>query len=97
MNEPTGDDLWAVMRSDLIHQLIALQIEKGLDYESFVFGLHLALTDPVLGGWFAEAFDRDKDTAARLRHTNEQKIARLREQLEKPAAWGNREGPATRE
>jgi hypothetical protein len=70
------------LRDEVIRTVIALQIEKGLDYESFLFGLHVGLTDPTLGGWIAATFDLDDESAIRLRHTNEQMAATIRWKLE---------------
>lgn len=87
MTKSTGDELWALMRTQAIQEAIALHMQKGLDFDSFLLGLHLALTDPVVGSWIAEAVDKDGESAARLRHLNEQLIAGLREKWEKPDHW----------
>ena len=76
-----------VLRTKIIRTVIGLQMEKGLDYDSFIFGLKMALTDPVLGKWIAAAFDLDSDDAARLRAHSDQLAARLREMLENPLEW----------
>ncbi len=34
------------LRDEVIRAVLALQIEKGLDYESFLLGLHVALSYP---------------------------------------------------
>ncbi len=76
-----------LLRTKLIRTVIGLQIEKGLDYDSFIFGLNMALGDPVLGRWIAAAFNLDTDDAARLRGHSDQLAARLREMLENPLEW----------
>ena len=76
-----------VLRTKLIRAAIGIQMEKGLDYDSFIFGLKMALTDPVLGKWIDAAFNLDTDDAARLRGRSDQLTARLREMLENPLEW----------
>ncbi len=76
-----------LLRTKLIRTVIGLQIEKGLDYDSFIFGLKVALTDTVLGKWIAAAFNLDTDDAERLRGHSYQLAASLREMLEIPLEW----------
>ena len=80
------------LRTKLIRRAIAAQIKEGLDYDSFLVGLHLALADPTLGGWIIAAFDINDDSAARLRHLHEQATATIREMLDESGV-GDEEPP----
>ena len=87
----SSEERWTALRAEAIKEAFGLQMAKGLDFESFIAGLHLALTDRQLGEWIAAAFDKDSDSAVRLRHSSEQIAARLREKLEMPPEWRDTE------
>jgi hypothetical protein len=65
----------------VIRAWLAVKMATGLDGDSLMTGIHLALANPTLGRWIAEAVDKDPDIAAHLRFIVDQDVQRLYDQV----------------
>jgi hypothetical protein len=69
------------LRREAIREWLAVRMAGGMDGDSLMTGIHLALANPTLGRWIAEAVDKDRDTAAFLRSIVDQDVQRLYDQV----------------
>ena len=66
---------------------LALQAMKGLDLESFLAGLSVALSDPTVGNCIVAALLEDAAARERMQAANARLVERLSNILEKPTRY----------
>lgn len=66
---------------------LALQAMKGLDLESFLAGLSVALSDSNVGNWIVAALLEDAAARERMQAANERLVEHLSNILEKPTKY----------
>jgi len=79
MVNPDTDDARAITS---IQVAMAEHAKRGLDIESLVTGVQIALDDPQAAGWIVKALASDDDTKRRLAATTKELTDRLRSILE---------------